>query len=206
LTELVRDGKPPETAEAARSGKKTAKNLSELQKYFLIDAEGMINLLENIDAKTDRLNDADIESYTVAVHGMKSALRNIGETKLSEFAFKLEKAGKARDLDAVADGTPVFIGELKALIAKLKPKEISGAAPVSRDDMFYLKEKLYDFKAACETYKIRDAETVLHDLKQKTWRPEIDAAVNDISVSLLRGEFKKAGAAADKIVKLIEID
>jgi HPt (histidine-containing phosphotransfer) domain-containing protein len=151
----------------------------------------------------DGLGDTGIESYTTAVHGIKSALRNIGETKLSEFAFKLEQAGQARDFDIVFDETPALIENLKALIAKLKPKEISGPDEVSRDDMLYLQEKLYELGTACETFNIRAAETVLIDLGQRTWPREIDEALNEISVSLLRGEFKKVVPIAEKITNTL---
>jgi CheY-like chemotaxis protein len=212
LTELIRDRKPPEMIEAARREKEKGvfipkKDLTELVKYFVMDAENSINVLENIYAKIDApgdsvvLDDMDIESYTTVVHGIKSALANIGETKLSEFAFKLEKAGEARNLGVVADETSAFIEKLKALVAKLKPKEISSASPASHEDMICLKEKLSELIAACEAFNIRAAKTALNDLKQKTWLQETADAINEISVSLLHGELKKAASTAEKLMK-----
>jgi signal transduction histidine kinase/DNA-binding NarL/FixJ family response regulator len=211
LKELIRDRKPPEILEAARREKHKAvaaseKNLAELRKYFIKDAENIIKVLENIYAKMDGLGDTGIESYTTAVHGIKSALRNIGETKLSEFAFRLEHAGEARDFDVIFDETPALIENLKDLVAKLKPKKISGSGEVSRDDMLYLKEKLYELGTACEIFNIRAAETVLIDLEQRTWPREIDEAINEISVNLLRGEYKKVVCAVEQAMKIFSTD
>jgi CheY-like chemotaxis protein/two-component sensor histidine kinase len=204
LKEFIRDKKPPEIVEEARQEKYKAvitpkKDLPELKKYFIMDAEDAVSVLENIYAKINDLGDTDIESYTTAVHGIKSALRNIGEIKLSELAFELEKAGETRNFGIVADKTPVFIKKLKTLIEKLNQKKTSNAAPASHDDILYLKEKLYEFRTACETLNIITAETVLKDLKQKTWPQEIDVAINEISEDLLSGEFKKVVSIAEKI-------
>jgi signal transduction histidine kinase/CheY-like chemotaxis protein len=203
LRELIRDRKPPEIVEAAqreRNVPDTApqKDSAELERYFVMDAKEGIKVLEDIYAKIDSLDDADAVLFATTIHGLKSALANIGETKLSEFAFELEKAGQTRKLNVVIDKTPAFIKKLEALIAKFKPKEVRGAAPVSREDRLYLKEKLHELRTACETFNIRAAETVLTDLKQKTWPQEIVEAINEISVNLLRGEFKKVVSMAGK--------
>jgi CheY-like chemotaxis protein len=204
LKELIRDKQPPEIPEAARREKaeiavQPKKDMAELKRLFIIDAEDAVNVLEKIYTKAGGFNDRDIELYTVTVHGMKSTLGNIGETKLSEWAFDLEKAGEGRNFDVIADKTPVFIKELKSLIGKFRPKETSGAAAF-RDDMLYLKEKLYELKAACETYNIRAAEAVLDDLKHKALPPETADAVNKISVCLLRSEFKEAVSIAQGMI------
>jgi signal transduction histidine kinase/DNA-binding response OmpR family regulator len=208
LKELIRDRKPPEIVEAARREKHKAasaprKNLTELRKYFIKDAEDIIKALENISAKTDGLGDADMESYTIAIHGLKSALRNIGETRLSEFALKLEEAGAARNIGLIVDETPALLEKLKLLIAKFKPQETFSAGEASREDVLYLKEKLSEIRTACETFNIRTAEAALTDLKQKTWPQEIDEAINEISLSLLRGEFKKAVSIAENMTSAL---
>jgi CheY-like chemotaxis protein len=202
LKELVRDTKPPEIIEAARQEKTVIapkKDFTELDKYFIMDTEDVVNALEKILAKADGFNDTDIEVYTTAVHGIKSALRNIGEIKLSEFAFEMEKAGKERNFDAIFDKTPVFIGMLKSLIGKLKPEETDSTVPASRGDILFLKEKLYELNAACETFDMITADTVLNDLKQKTWPQETTDALNEISVSLLHGDFENVASVTERI-------
>jgi CheY-like chemotaxis protein len=217
LKELIRDKQPPEIPEAARRTLQRTQqrekavirpknNLIEMRKYFIKDAENTINVLDNINAKADDLNNTDIKShstiveYTTAVHAIKSALKNIGETKLSEFAFDLEKAGRERNFNFIVDKTPVFMEELKSLVQKLKPEETNSAAPVSHNEILYLKEKLNELKTACEAFNTRAAEAVLSELKQKTWPQETDDAINEISECLLCSEFEKAVSIAEGII------
>jgi hypothetical protein len=87
------------------------------------------------------------------------------------------------------------------LIVKLKPEEISRAVTVSRDDMLYLAQKLSELESACKSFNIRAAQEVSDDLKQKTWPQEIDEAINEISVGLLRGDFKKVVSIAGELLK-----
>jgi hypothetical protein len=112
----------------------------------------------------------------------------------------LEKAGEIGNFNVVADKTPVFLKKLTYLIENMKPEKTSSAAPASSEDMLYLKDKLYELRAACSTYNIRVAETVLNDLKQKKWPQETDDAINEIQVSLLRGEFKKVLSIVEEIL------
>jgi CheY-like chemotaxis protein len=196
LKELIRDRKVPEILEAAQRERVTAgvapkPDLSELEKYFVMDAEDIINVLENMYAKIDGLDDTGIESYTTAVHGIKSALVNIGETKLAECAFTLEKAGETRDFGVMVGETPALIQKLRSLIARLKTQEVRDDAPASPEDMLYLREKLSAFRTACETFNVRAAEVLLLDLRQKTWPRETGDDLQELSVHLLRGEFKK---------------
>ncbi|MDR0301857.1 MAG: response regulator [Treponema sp.] len=206
LKELIRDRKPPEIVEAARREKNKnlitpKKDYNELVKYFIMDAKDAINVLENFNVKTDSGHgDTDVKTYTTAVHGIKSALANIGETKLSEAAFELEKAGRTHNMDIAAEKTPAFVKKLKSLIERLNQEETISAAAASHDDMLYLKEKLPALKTACETFNIISAETILKDLKQKTWPQEAGDAINEISVNFLLGEFEKAAAVAERLI------
>jgi CheY-like chemotaxis protein/nitrogen-specific signal transduction histidine kinase len=207
LKEFICDRKPSATVKAARRERSEAvipkNDLAEWKKYFIMDAEDCLTVLKTICAKTDTLTDEDIKSYIIAAHGIKSALANIGETELSEFAFLLEQAGETRKLDVITDRTPAFINELQSLAERLKPNEANNAVNVSPGEMIYLKEKLYDLQTACESFKIRNAKTVLTDLKQKTWPQEIHDAIDEISVDILSGAFKKVGPLVEKLVNTL---
>jgi len=131
LKDFIRDKHPPEVVEAARQeqlqrnvkggegseGKK--KGLSELEEIFLIDAGHAVNILEELHAKINDLDEKDTELYRITVHGSRSALNNIGETKLSETAHKLEQAAKEKNLAVLSKRTPAFIKALKTIIDKL---------------------------------------------------------------------------------------
>jgi len=90
----------------------------ELCKYFIQDAENAINEIKIILEKTQELDDEDMDMYITSVHGVKSALANIGETELSKKAYELEKAGREKNFLIMSEKTPEFLCELELLIKK----------------------------------------------------------------------------------------
>ena len=99
--------------------------MTEIMKYFVIDAENALTVFSELEHKLHDLNDEELELYTITVHGMKTALANIGENKLSDDALKLEQAGDNRDFNGIVNKTPAFIDELKLLLNILEYLEIS---------------------------------------------------------------------------------
>jgi PAS domain S-box-containing protein len=81
--------------------------------------------------------------------------------------------------------------QYQAGIAPEEEQKASSATQTSRDDILYMQEKFYEFRTACET--------VWRNLKQKKWPQETDDTINEISMSLLRDEFKKLMSLAEKI-------
>jgi len=92
----------------------------ELRKYFILDAENAVSVLGKLKQKLHDLDERELKLYTTTVHGIKSALANIDEKTLSEFAKKLEKAGSSRDFSLIVNDTPVLIEELQLMIDKFK--------------------------------------------------------------------------------------
>jgi PAS domain S-box-containing protein len=132
LNDFIRNKKPREMVEAARrkqeDGKaKTVQDIAgkvktlDISRYFADDAKKAVELLEGkYNNITVEMPDADVELYEITVHGMKSALANIGEKAHSAIAYELEKHAKAREFTAMAEKTPAFIESLKELIEKYK--------------------------------------------------------------------------------------
>jgi signal transduction histidine kinase/FixJ family two-component response regulator/HPt (histidine-containing phosphotransfer) domain-containing protein len=211
LHEFIRDKKPPEIVEAARQerlkkdvkGKGTAEKKTkrpELEKYFLIDAVNAVKKLEEIYAKTNAPVGKDIESYKITVHGMKSALANIGETELCETARRLEQAAIEKNLAAMSQETPAFTDALKSLIKKLSPAKDTNDTHITEEDAAYLREKLLEIKTACQTIDKKTAKAAVKDLKQKEWPRGINDVLDEISVHLLHSDFEKAQVLAENTV------
>jgi len=176
---------------------------SGINKYFVIDAENAVNELKKLKIKQQDLNDEEMELYVITVHGMKSALANIGEKTLSDIAFKLEMAGKERNYMTIASETPAFIVSLQSLLEKFKSNDKPKTARISfaevpRDDIIFLQEKLNDIKEASEEFNKRAVKAALSDLNQKTWPQEIIDLMEEVAENLLRGDFKKVMLAAEK--------
>ena len=66
----------------------------------------------------------DWKNYTIAVHGMKSAMRSIGAMQLSEKARLLEYAGKENRIDFIFENHRSLMEEYIALFERLKQNEI----------------------------------------------------------------------------------
>jgi HPt (histidine-containing phosphotransfer) domain-containing protein len=133
----------------------------------------------------------DKELFRTTVHGMKSSLAGMGEPELSAAAFKLERAADNDDFDTITSETPRFIADLKTLTEKYKKPEAEYAEQDCEDNMIYLKEKLGEIKAACEAYNKRTAKAFLAELKQRKWTRTVNDTLDEISLCLLHGEFKK---------------
>jgi CheY-like chemotaxis protein len=207
LNKLIRDKQPPEALEAARR-QALKLNISnpapeegpppdpKLAAIFLRDAEKALERLGALHSNAYRgIN--DLQLFVINVHAMKSALANIGETRLSANAFKLEQAGQAQDIKAITAGTPEFLDALRKVIEKNKPKEDEGEAARddSEDDLLYLSEKLLAVQKACGKYDKKTIKTLLAELEQKKWSHSARELLDNIAEHLLHSDF-------DEIAKL----
>jgi len=210
---FIRDKQPHEVIEAMRREQRKIEiensddsaqeinDSSEIEKYFVLDAEKAIEVLEEVYSKLHASDIDTINSYITTVHGMKSALANIGEMELSAMALKLEQSGRERNFAVITEETPAFIDALRFLIDKLKPSGNDKTAEISGDDTAYLRNKLLAIKTACEAFDIITAKNALDDLQKKTWPHHINESLDEISVHLLHSAFKKAATVAENAAK-----
>jgi signal transduction histidine kinase/DNA-binding NarL/FixJ family response regulator len=211
LNRFIRDKQPREIIEATRQEQRKReaensgsdvpeiKDMSEIGKYFVLDAENAIRVMEESCAK---LPDAKaVDAYITAVHGMKNVLANVGEEELSKAALKLERAGKDGDLAVITEETPEFINALLVLIDKYKPVINHNTVEITDSDTAYLREKLLKIKEACQAFDVTTAEEALNDLRQKAWPRNVNETLDEISVHLLHGTFRKAAAVAEEAGK-----
>ena len=206
LNEFIRNRKPQEVIEAARCiPVKNKIKLYGIENFFVRDAENTVNILENIDIEKlsvlkddtsdpsdNKTRDPQLASFITTVHGIKSALSNIGEKELSNLAFKLEKAGETGNINFMENETPGFINALKSLIIKYKPaedKNESGEQVIPKEEMDFLYIKLNEIKEACTVYDKKAAKDALNDIRKKMWPGNVNQILNDITIHLLHSEF-----------------
>jgi signal transduction histidine kinase/CheY-like chemotaxis protein/ABC-type amino acid transport substrate-binding protein len=203
LNKFVRDRHTAEEIEAAHAAygggavvdDATPQADPGLAKIFARDAEKAIAVLQGYEERNVYGSD-DLQAYIINVHALKSALANIGETKLSGFARELEQAGRERKIDFISEETSAFLGELRAVVDKLKPDaEEYGAGNVSDEDMAYLRKKLLTVKEACAVYDKKAAKAALAELKQKPWSLSYGELLDTIAEYLLHSDFDEAEAA-----------
>ena len=201
LNKLIRDKKPAEVIEEARRQKESLSESrksrlapeSQLAEFFVRDAEKALSVLDAICRNNCRRSD-DLPSLIINVHAMKSALANISESELAEFANKLEQTARDKKINDILSELPAFLEKLQAVIRKYKPDEEtdSEVEPDIEIDLPYLQEKMLVIQKACETLNKKAAKAALTELKQKTWPRSIRDKLSSIAECLLHSEFEKA--------------
>jgi signal transduction histidine kinase/FixJ family two-component response regulator len=211
LYRFIRDKQPREVIEATWQEKRERETESPAQKindasgidkYFVLDGESAIRVIEEAYVKLHEWDARAVDSYITAVHGMKNVLANIGENELSDAALRLEQAGNEGNLNVLTEETAAFLDALRFLIDKHRPVNNDDTAEISAEDKVYLRNKLLAIKTACETFDITAAKDTLDELWQKTWPRRIIESLDEISVHLLHSAFKKASAAAENTPKM----
>jgi signal transduction histidine kinase/CheY-like chemotaxis protein len=206
LNKLIRDKYPLEVIQAARKQKdglkKSADNetqqhiTAELAEIFIRDAKKALTVLESLNKKGNACNDDDIQNYVLTAHAMKSALANIGEAEISGLAQKLEKAGRERNTDIIANGTLPFLTSLREVMEKIQPEENIGEGKITGEEQAYLREKLIILQKACLKYDKKAAKKTLSELREKTWPGTEKEMLDTIAELLLHSEFEKAADVA----------
>jgi PAS domain S-box-containing protein len=209
LNKFVRDRHPPEVVEAARRQQDAAHEAiadegpqasldPQLAKIFIRDASMSIAVVEALCRKQDAYRDEDIRAYVVNIHGIKSALANIGDMKLAALASKLEQAGRDRDTAVMSSETPALLNALREIIERIAPKEENAADESTDEDRSYLREKLLALQAACTMYDKKVAKDVLSELEHKAWSHPTKELLDTLARELLHSKFKRIASAVDK--------
>lgn len=201
LLRFIRD-KYPEEAKAARAAAPitTAPETGisdELAKHFMRDAK---NASVTLEALLPNLSQNDLKLYIITAHGIKSALANVNELKLSETAAALEAAGCGGDLQTISTQTPPFISHLKNVIVSFEQKLNTHTNNQAEDNPILLKEQLTLLITACDNYNKPAAKKALTTLKQGQCSQKVLQLLDEISVLLLHGEFEKAADLAGNAI------
>jgi HPt (histidine-containing phosphotransfer) domain-containing protein len=126
--------------------------MSGLPELYIDTVQLTVNLLPERIEKMDRFLDSDLKSFTIEVHGMKSALKNIGSGGLGNSASKLERAALDGDEGYCKENYPAFKTGLIAL-----EKELSAALPEDTtvketSDISSLLPAIAEAKTAAESF------------------------------------------------------
>ena len=200
LNKLIRDKQPPEViAEAKKVQNVEATAEPDITEFFIGDALKSIKALDDISARNSYSNEDDLQTYIINVHGMKSALANIGKPELSAVAMKLEAAGRDKKFDIIKMETPEFLASLRAYVDDLCQNSKKVTIDAAGEDKEYLREKLLVIKAACGEYDDEAAEEALAELREKDWSQQTGELLSNISELLLHSAFDKIASVIDEI-------
>jgi len=214
LKHYIRDTKTSDVIEAARMEQKELKSKSvplsddtaELGKHFVYDAENAVSVLNEALEHIRDPEGFDLPLYITTVHGIKTALANIGEVKLSGTALRLEQAGNENNFNLISSETPALVEALNYLIAEYKSEDESEAVQTTPEDMIFLLSKLNDVRTASISYNLAAIEKLLSEIYTKTWPKDVTDILDEISVYLLRGELKKIIYIVDESEERLKLE
>jgi HPt (histidine-containing phosphotransfer) domain-containing protein len=136
--------------------------------------------------KMDIYINTEIKSFTNEVHGLKSALRNIGAEALGDKAASLERAALEDNIQYCHETYPLFRDGLAELTDNLNGvlsvqniAEIKEAADVSS-----LISVLSDAKTAAEGFDRDEALNIIKPYMDYTYGTETDELIKDIVFAL----------------------
>ncbi len=153
--------------ELAKEGLDVAKGI-----VFCNGKEQYINILRGFCEECDD-SDAFVEemfekqdwhNYTIAVHGIKGAMRSIGAIKISELARQLEMAGKEGRIDFILEHHNELLEKYRKFFARLREKEwlcpnlkADAQSAKGEENLQVLERKVFE-------QKIAEMETAMYDL------------------------------------------
>ena len=88
--------------------------------FFIKDAEKAHTIMQSVSEATQPLTDEELNNFTISIHGMKSALANIGEMKCSEKAREIEQMAQDCREESIKKELPEFLDALQQIIDKLR--------------------------------------------------------------------------------------
>ncbi|MCL2000812.1 MAG: hypothetical protein FWG74_05200, partial [Planctomycetes bacterium] len=165
---------------------------------FIRDASKSIAVLDSINTKHGPLSDEDKRMYDTHMHGMKSALANIGKPELSAIAFKLEMSAREGKIELVRPETSAFLDSLRAIVNDFAAKKETGNHETADEDKPYLHEQLLVIKAACGVYDVKTMDDAITQLRGKSWSPSTHDLLAAIARCLLSSDFDEIVDMVDK--------
>ena len=134
---------------------------------------------------------ADWKNYTIEVHALKSASRQIGATELSDLAAGLESAGNVGDIQTIVSNTDYMIQKYVGYMDILKPffeEERSSVTKnqIQPEQLLKLFERMLE---AVNNLDMDQMEEVIMDMKrynypdeQTDYMEKLEIAVGNIDV------------------------
>lgn len=167
-TTVIRSDTPIELEVADLDVNGAVKLLGSEQLFFTI-LKDYYNLIEKKASQIKVLEETgNWPAYTIEVHALKSASRQIGANTLADKAAELEKAGNARDTFYIRSNTDDMLEQYCGYLTSLKPfcaEEEEEEAPKESATIDELNSCFADMRAAMEELDMDQMEEVVSRLK-----------------------------------------
>ena len=152
--------------------------------------------IENINELKNSLKESNFPVFVTHIHALKSALANIGASKLSESAKTLEDAGKIADITYIKMYIDSFLHNVERLLINLN--KILSEYNVNRKDIIYsaditaFKNRLMELKTALETLDADLLNSITEELLKYRFTEDINSLLRTISRNILLADYEQA--------------
>lgn len=135
--------------------------------------------------------DEDWQAYTVEVHALKSASRQIGAIELSGLAADMEAAGNAQDAHKIHSNTEEMLAMYRQLAGVLRPfvqteEEVINMGAASADTVRYLLDSMKNALEELDIDRMEEVSEELshyeYDVEQSELLGQLCLAVEDLDV------------------------
>ncbi|MCL2018808.1 MAG: response regulator [Oscillospiraceae bacterium] len=211
LNKFIRDKQPPEVIEAEllKNASDEAKKNTEssgtdllLLESFIKDAHKAVTVLDELCRTKDFEKESNLRTFTITVHGIKSALANIGEAELSKSAFELERAGRESNIELIKTAAPELLKKLHTLIKKLEKNQTTEHG----DTDYNIEEllgKLSAVRDACADYNRKDALDAIGKIEKCS--KQTKTVIDTIKEFVLHSDFDEAENAAAEYINALSL-
>lgn len=134
----------------------------------------------------------DLHSYTIYVHGIKGALRNVGMADLGNSAYDLELAGKREDAEYIRVHHDSFMEEFNEFSASvLKVAEKKVVVPAESGNNDELRDNLCELISAAKDMDYTESKKYADIICSKTYGEKIDEKIRTLCEQLEEFEFEQ---------------
>ena len=162
-------------------------------------------LQQDCDNMSASIQNDDLKTFSISVHGMKSALASIGASGLSVMALKLETASKSNDAEYCAVQFPYFLERLQMLhqhLAKIYRYEVIEIEK-SQGNIEYLRNSTEKALEAVLAFDNDSAIKILEGLSVYEFNDNLDILTKNALTALKSYAYSEAEAALREISLLL---
>jgi len=160
--------------------------------------------LERVGLLGKCLETGDLTSYRIHVHGLKTALFNIGAETLSAAARALEEAAGNHDLSYIRLNNTAFISDLNSLLDQiggcLSERDGGAAVTAGPADMEAFMSGLLKLKEALKVMDMRVMNPLLANLQKAAPGGDYAATLKAIASNIVLAEYDDAEALVDRLL------
>lgn len=160
---------------------------------------------KNIPVKAERIKSMqekeDWRGYTIEVHALKSASKQIGAMELSAIAAELEMAGNSMDVEYINKNTQIMLDKYVAYIPLLQPycEETAVESEKEEYDVNQMIDCFKELHEATENLDMDGMEAVVDKLDLFLYPENIQSCINELKQAVENVD----GDACDEIVNKI---